>query len=94
VDENHTQHLRISNDYLEPITFCLEPWADEIAIPSKASFEIVAEGPNGDHLEVTYEERRVSVYGWSGSTLSVFRDGERLIECAIPVPLTPLFRGR
>ena len=89
MDENHTQHLRISNDYSEPITLCLEPWADEISILSKARFKIVAEGLKGDHLEVTYEERRISVYGWSGSTLSVFHDGERLIECAIPDPPTP-----
>ena len=89
MDENHTQHLRISNDYSEPITLCLEPWADEISIPSKANFEIEAEGPKGDHLEVSCEERRISVYGWSGSTLSVFHDRERLIECAIPVPPTP-----
>ena len=71
MDENQTQHLRVSNDYSEPITLCLEPWADQILIPSKSSFEIVAKGPDGDHLEVIYEERRVSVYGWSGSTLSV-----------------------
>ena len=89
VDQNHTQRLRVSNIYSEPITLCLEPWGDEISIPSNVSFEIVAEGPKGDHLEVTYEERRVSVYGWSGSILSVFHDGERLVECAIPAPRTP-----
>ena len=89
--ENHTQSLRVSNGYSEPITLCLEPWADEILIPSKAGFDIVAEGPDGGHLEVTYEERRVSVYGWSGATLSVFHGRERLLECDIPVPLTPPF---
>jgi len=89
VDQNHTQRLRVSNIYSEPIILCLEPWADEILIPSKVSFEIVAEGPKGDHLEVTFEERRVSVYGWSGSILSVFQDGEKLLECAIPAPRTP-----
>jgi hypothetical protein len=89
VDQNHTQRLRVSNIYSEPITLCLEPWGDEISIPSNVSFEIVAEGPKGDHLEVTYEERRVSVYGWSGLILSVFHNGERLVECAIPAPRTP-----
>jgi hypothetical protein len=47
MDQNHTQRLRVSNVYSEPITLCLEPWADEISIPSKVSFEIVAEGPTG-----------------------------------------------
>lgn len=89
MDENYTQHLRLSNDYSEPITLCLEPWGDEILIPSKATFEIVAEGPKGDGLEVACEERRVTVWGWSGSTLSVFHDGTKLIECAIPVPPVP-----
>ena len=81
--DNHAQSLRVSNGYSEPITLSLEPWADEILIPSKAGFDIVAVGPDGGHLEVTYEERRVSVYGWSGSTLSVFHGRQRLLECDI-----------
>jgi len=47
--------------YSEPIILCLEPQADEIRIPSKGSFDIVAEGPEEGFLEVTYEERRISV---------------------------------
>jgi hypothetical protein len=94
MDQTYIQHLRVSNYDAEPITLCLEPWADEIPIPSKVGFEIVAEGPEGNCLEVTYEERRISVYGWSGSVLSVFKDGDRLVECSIPVPPTPPLTGR
>jgi hypothetical protein len=94
VNQIHTQRLRVSNYGSEPITLCLEPWADEIPVPSKVTFEIVAEGPDGNCLEVTYRERRISVYGWSGSVLSVFHEGDRLVECAIPVPPTPPPRVR
>jgi hypothetical protein len=85
----HIQRLRVSNFYSEPVTLCLEPWADELSIPPKVSFEIVAEGPEGDYLEVAYEELRITAYGWSGSILSVFHDGMLLLECNIPAPRTP-----
>jgi hypothetical protein len=94
VDQNRIQLLRVSNQHSEPITLCIEPWTHEIPIPSRISFEIVAEGPERDHLEVSYEERRVCVYGWSGSVLSVFHYGDQLVECAIPVPRTPPRRVR
>jgi predicted SnoaL-like aldol condensation-catalyzing enzyme len=85
----HIQRLRVSNSYSKPVTLCLEPWADELLIPPKVSFEIVAEGPEGDYLQVVHEESRTTVYGWSGSVLSVFRDGQLLLECDVPAPRTP-----
>jgi hypothetical protein len=85
----HIQRLWISNSYSESVTLCLEPWAYELPIPPKVSFEIVAEGPGGDYLEVAYEELRITAYGWSGSVLSVFHEGQLLLECNIPVPPSP-----
>jgi hypothetical protein len=93
VDQTYIQRLRVSNLDSEFITLWLEPWGDMVSIPLNVSVEIVASGPEGDHLEVTCGERRISVYGWSGSILSVFKDGDRLVECNVPVPHTPPFRG-
>ena len=59
----------------------LEPWGDELEIPSDATFEIVARGPQNDCLAVAFENTAISVYGWSGSTLSVSHKGKLLREC-------------
>jgi hypothetical protein len=83
------QRLRISNFSSEPVTLCLEPWANEVSMLPEANFELVAEGPEGDYLQVAYEQRRITVYGWSGSVLSVFHDGRLVVACNIPVPRTP-----
>lgn len=89
----HIQRLSVSNFYSEPIILSLEPWANELSIPPKVTFEIVAEGPEGDNFEVAYEELRITAYGWSGSVLSVFHEGQLLLGCNIPVPLTPRRSG-
>ena len=84
-----SQRLRVQNRHSKPVTLCLEPWGEELPIAPKARYEIVAEGPEGDYLEVQYEERGITVYGWSGSVLTVFHEGRLLVECKIPVPRTP-----
>jgi len=86
----NVQRLRISNSYSKHVSLCLEPWADELSMPPNVSFEIVAEGPEGDYLQVVHEESRTTVHGWSGSVLSVFHDGHLLLECNIPAPRTPV----
>jgi hypothetical protein len=85
----NVQYLRVSNFHSEPVTLCLEPWADEIIIPPKVNYVIKAEGPAGGYLEVAYGASRITVYGWSGSILFVFSNEELLLGCRIPAPLTP-----
>lgn len=90
---HYCQRLGIRNLFAEPVTLCLEPWGDELSVPPKASYVIVAEGPEGEHLQVGYGEGRISVYSWSGSTLSVFENDKLLRELTIPVPRTPPRQG-
>jgi hypothetical protein len=40
-------------------------------MPSGAMFNIEAQGPEGDTLEIDYSENLVTVYGWPGSTVSI-----------------------
>jgi hypothetical protein len=85
----NVQYLRVSNSYSEPITPCLEPWADELRILRKVTYEIRAEGPAGDCLQVDYDELRITVYGWSGSILEVVHGEKLMLACSIPAPRTP-----
>jgi hypothetical protein len=42
------------------------------------TYELVSEGPAGDYLLLSIEERQAVVRGWSGSVISVFCDGTLL----------------
>ena len=53
------------------------------------TYELVLEGPAGNCLLLSIEERRTAVWGWSGSVISVFCDGTLLRTCDVPVPTTP-----
>jgi len=49
-------------------------------------FEVVAEGPMGDCLEVEVKDSEVFVYGWSESTVRVLEQGKIVREYTIPSP--------
>jgi len=52
-------------------------------------FEVVAQGPEGDCLEVAHGDFDVVVYAWPHSTLSVFSARKLLREYSTPAPATP-----
>jgi len=70
--DTEVELLRIANGHSQPVEFRVEPWGEFFSMPAHASFEVVAQGPPGDHLEVLFREGTITVYGWSGSILSVF----------------------
>jgi hypothetical protein len=43
-----------------------------------ATFEVVARGPDQDPFEVEYGDNHITLYGWTGSVVSVFQDGVEL----------------
>ena len=56
----------------------LEPWGEIYEMPAHASFDVVAEGPEDDTLEVQSTEEQITVYGWSGSIVWLYHNGEEL----------------
>lgn len=70
--------LRIRNSRVISLAFYLEPWGEEYLIPPDATFEVIARGPQGDCLEVEYADDHITVYGWSGSVVSLFHKGVEL----------------
>jgi len=57
------------------------------------TFEVIAQGPVGGGLELVLEAGAIEVWGWTGSSVAVYRDGERLDAPddsePIRVPLCP-----
>lgn len=70
--------LRVTNRRETELTFYLEPWGEQFIMAPGATFHVVAKGPDGDSLEVEYGDNYVSLYGWIGSVVSVFKDGIEL----------------
>jgi hypothetical protein len=83
--------LTVRNVRAVEITFHLEPWGEEYLMPPGAAFQIVARGPEGGSLEVEMGDEDIIAYGWSGSVVSLFQDGDELGGGweRPPVPATP-----
>jgi hypothetical protein len=71
-------NLRVRNGRTAPMTLCLEPWGEIYTVGPGAAVEVVAHGPEGDRLEVEHGADQVTIYGWPGSTVSLFQDGVEL----------------
>ena len=81
--------LRLTNSRPAPVYFSLEPWGEEYLMAPRATFEVVARGPEGGTLEVESASERVTVWGWAGSTVTLARDGIPLgPDARTPVPIS------
>lgn len=68
------ESVRVSNARTVDMPFYLEPWGEEYALAPGAVIEIVAEGPVEGTLEVEMADDHITVYGWPGSTVTLFQD--------------------
>jgi hypothetical protein len=68
-----TFQIRIRNYSPREIDFDLEPYGERFKMKPRSIFTLLATGPKDDCLEVVYEENRIAVYGWTGSTISILK---------------------
>ena|SRR5690348_10853232 len=71
------------------VEFILEPWAEQYTMAPGTSFDVVAEGPPGDYVQIEWSETRIVVYGWTGSVISVYEKGRELSGATNPWPPLP-----
>lgn len=90
-----TMALRVTNSSSETKTLNLEPWGEQYRLGPNESIDLRADGPAGGRLEMETLDRDVTVWGWSGSTVRVSRDGKEVESGAakLPCPDTPPKRG-
>ena len=79
----------IANLRNKEITFYLEPWGEQISMSTRATFQIVAEAKQQGEVEIQYAEDGIVVWGWAGSVLNVFCNGEALSINHPEVPPVP-----
>lgn len=71
--------VRLNNERTKTCTFAVEPWGDTYEMKPGESFDVVASGPAENcQLEIDQSDESVVVYGWSGSTVSIFHDDKEL----------------
>jgi hypothetical protein len=70
--------IRLANSRKVATKFHLEPWGDQFEMPPGAAFDVVAKGPEGGILEVESADDHIVVWGWPGSVLRVFYEGNEL----------------
>ena len=88
-ETNFSSALRVRNATSVPKKLWIEPWGDELVLESGVVLTIVAYGPSGDCLEVMDGDPGITVYGWPGSTLRLFKATQLMSDYSIPAPSTP-----
>lgn len=86
------ESVRLRNARAVELPLYLEPWGEEYALAPNAALDIVAEGPAGDSLEVELGADHITVYGWSGSVVTLFQEGIEIgagLGRRTPVPPLP-----
>ena len=82
--------LQLTNAHSEAIRFYLEPWGEEYTMPSGATFEVVARGPQGGSLDVAVADDAITIWGWAGSVVALLHEGTLLgppLDGRTPVPV-------
>jgi len=70
------------NGASEAMLLIIEPWAEEYWLEPGVSVDVVGQGGAGGSFEVEYFDKGIIFYGWEGSVVSVFING----QVAVPSP--------
>jgi hypothetical protein len=82
--------LKAPNERMLHVWF--EPWAEGLGFPPGMVIELRASSLLEGQLEIDTTEERTAVYGWPGSTLEVFVNGEIVhsFDQGVPAIVTSL----
>ncbi len=83
--------LSIRNLETDTLIVLVEPWAEEYEVSGGATIQLRFRGPDGGFPELEHSRSRLTVYGWPGSSFSVFRDDVEISHGggSIGAPPTP-----
>jgi hypothetical protein len=89
----HKVILQLSNRRSIPVTLYLEPWGDIYEFLPGDEVVIVVTGPDPVTPELVDEDESITFYGWTGSHMQAFKNGEVLVDyTGIQVPPFPQIR--
>lgn len=71
--------INCKNGTSEAMRLIIEPWAEEYWLDPGVSVDVVGKGGTIDGcFEVEYFDKGIIFYGWEGSVVSVFVNGQEL----------------
>ena len=70
--------IGITNSFEETVVFHLEPWGEEIEMPTGATFVVVAKAEQVGAFQVDHSESGMTVWAWPSATVKIFHDGEEV----------------
>ena len=74
-----TRTIEYTNGAGRELKLTVEPWAESFAIAPSQKVQIVVEGDEtSGHVEIEQTSEGLIVYGFVGSVISVFCDGEEV----------------
>ena len=73
--------MRLSNARGKELSLILEPWGDIVSFQPGDEILLVFLGPvpTSDLPEIELTNDSMTVYGWTGSYASIFRNGEEIV---------------
>ena len=70
--------IRVTSNRESDFTLIIEPWGDTHCVRPTDEYLIVARGPAPAEPELIQGADCLTYYGWTGSTLTLYRNGESL----------------
>jgi hypothetical protein len=84
--------LRVRNQLTQRVDFVVEPYGYVFTMEPKAIFEVVAEGPSGDAIDMVVDAESIKVWLGSGALLTaLYRDGINLLADTEELPRVPKY---
>jgi len=63
--------ISVTNGSERKVTFHLEPWGEEVEMPSGAMYVVVAEAEKLGSFEVEYDDAAITVWAWPSAVVKV-----------------------
>jgi hypothetical protein len=83
--------VTVANTRAESSKLWLEPWGAEYDLAAGEHVELLFLGPAPSDPEVSIDDTGITVWGWTGSTVRVVKDGKTISSHeGKPVPQLPV----
>jgi hypothetical protein len=77
-DEMEEVRIRVTSDRPDDFTLVIEPWGDVYCVKPTDEYVILARGPAPAKPELVQGTNKLTYYGWTGSTLTLYHNGKSL----------------
>ena len=79
MQQTEQHRLILHNRFGDSKELWIEPWGDCIHLLPSATYFVVGDGPVNGRLELDLHHDSFTVYGWSGSTLTILDEKEETV---------------